>query len=483
MKIISVKTIFLLMGFVSQCALAQQMDSWGFDQLLDGKQSAPVIITLKSDAPAKDGSRQGSINSGWLNLNDYIDKVQQEVASDMGWVNFNDIVKYKHVPALAKQITQQEYAQLSASNKVEGIYPDRFHELQLIQSKKIVGIAPQAGSVSGGAGVSVAVIDSGIEINHPFFQERVVDGACFSRFGSCPGGRKVAKGRSAGQACSGNRGCMHGTHVAGIVAGKNSTMSGMAPDSNVLSINVFSIMGGRFGAADSDVMQALEWVLENKHKHNIVAVNMSLGGGYYSAPCDNSPVKRFIDVLLQNGVISVIASGNDGTIDGVASPACVQSAITVGSTEPDGRISSFSNSYFALDMVAPGGKILSSTLNGKYVQESGTSMAAPHVAGAIALLASEYPRASVNQLMQALAQGPTMTDPRNNIRTPRLHVPSASAWLSRQNLSSHAPDKNAKKDKSPKNDSPQSQCDEQRIDGILMEQSSRCGRQEEGFQW
>lgn len=185
-----------------------------------------------------------------------------------------------------------------------------------------------------------------------------------------------------------------------------------------------------------------------------------------------------MDLLATRGVVTVIAAGNEGRDDGVASPGCISTAVTVGSIEPEGTISAFSNSYSQLDMVAPGGHITSSVLNGEYAESSGTSMAAPHVAGAIALLKSTYPKATAQQLIAALQHGNAFTDPRNNVQTPALYLPTALAYL-QQMMSSVPPPKN-----SPVPDNtPQLHC-RQVIDGIVIENTdAACQSQEGSLQW
>ena len=424
-----------------------------------------MIVVLKSVVSSK--QKSGLIGNGqWLNLSDYINETQRLLSKDMGWVNINEIVKFRYVPAMAKNVNESELAKLVQSDLVEAVYPDRFNQFSLENSAKMIGLNQVNHYHTGGKGFAVAVVDSGVEASHPFFSGRVIDGACFSRFGSCEGGRSQALGVQAGEPCNNAKVCMHGTHVAGIVAGSNSAMSGIAPSASIVPINVFSEANGRYGVADSDIMQALEWVYQNHQKHKIAAVNLSVGGGFFTQTCDQIPVKRLIDLLLDKGVITVVAAGNDRKINGVASPACVESAVTVGALDPDGSISNFSNSYYALDMVAPGGNIVSSVPNGGYDKSSGTSMASPQVAGAVVTLKSLFPQAGATEIVQALKQGSAFRDPRNNITTPSLYLPSAINWLAANHSDSAV---------LPRSNTPKpvmTNCKPQRIDGVLIESAS-----------
>lgn len=468
--------------FHSGNALAQALDQQDFNQLLDDQAQAPVIVLLKSPNSEKTSNKSGFTNGQWLSLGDYIDEAQRHLAKDMGWVNFNDIVKYKHVPAMAKTVTATEFKQLNSSDLVAAVYHDRINTFTDIGDigAQLIGTTEIEDAQNAGKGTSVVIIDSGVEVNHPYFQNRVIDGACFSKAKSCPNGQSADFGKQAGRPCQGNKGCFHGTHVAGIVAGRGTKISGVAPAANILSVNVASIFHGRMGISDSDIMQALEWAYEHHQKYNIAAVNMSLGGGRFYTECDDSPVKPLIDALLSVGVITTISSGNSAFTDSVGSPGCVSTAITVGSLELDGTVSSFSNSYQHLDILAPGGKIMSASLNGSYLATSGTSMSAPQVAGAIAMLKAEFVKADAGQIIKAILSGSSYRDPRNNVKTPTLFLPSAITALKNMNLGAGG---SADKPKPPvKSDKPN--CETTQIDGILIEDSSSdCAVEQGGIQW
>ena len=159
---------------------------------------------------------------------------------------------------------------------------------------------------------------------------------------------------------------------------------------------------------------------------------MSLGGGQYFSHCDTDSRKQIIDLLRGAGIATVIAAGNSGYSTSVGAPACISSAITVASsTKADAR-SSFSNWGTLIDVVAPGSDInasyTSGTSNSHYAQLSGTSMAAPHVAGAFAALRSAVPGATVTQIENALeSTGTNITS--SGSTKPRINVNSALTAL------------------------------------------------------
>jgi len=382
-----------------------------------------IIIGLRMPRAAQSASRSGE----WENLNDYIDRVQRELASEMGWRNFNDLVRYEHIPAMAAEVSRDELGRLLQSRHVEKLYANQWNGTTLEESTRMVGLAEALARAANGTEQAVAVVDTGVDLEHPFMRARLVDGACFSLAGSCPNGRTRDFGAEAGRALA-----RHGSHVAGIAGGANDDFSGVAPAASLISLQVFSQMDDLFGAADSDILAALDWLYGQRDRHSIAAVNLSLGdSGRYGRHCDgDSAYAGIFSKLHRAGIVVVVASGNDAYSNGVGSPACVSHALAVGSLDKSGKVSSFSNSAAILDIVAPGGDINSSVPGGGYARLSGTSMAAPHVAGAVASLRSVYPDASADAIVRALTEnGTTYRDPRNGHVSAQLDLAAALAWL------------------------------------------------------
>jgi subtilisin family serine protease len=234
---------------------------------------------------------------------------------------------------------------------------------------------------SRGKGVTVAIIDTGIDYMHPAL------GGGFGPKFKVIGGWDFVNNDADPFDDAG-----HGTHVAGIVAGESSTITGVAPDVSLLA---YKVLGASGGGNDSDVLAAVERAADpngdgDTSDHADVA-NLSLGGG--GNPDD--PVSVAVDNATAAGVTFAIAAGNNGAFHSIASPGTARSAITVGATDVNDSITSFSsrgpntkNLAIKPDVVAPGLSILSSYPGNRYTSMSGTSMAAPHVAGAAALLKS-----------------------------------------------------------------------------------------------
>ncbi|BAC47559.1 papA [Bradyrhizobium diazoefficiens USDA 110] len=299
-----------------------------------------------------------------------------------------------------------------------------------------------------GTNESVAVLDTGAQTDHPALSGAIVAEACFSTDHSnvfqvkslCIGGFDVGTvAGSAGQCPRDVAGCEHGTHVAGIIAGHNMNFSakqfgGVAPAAKLLLIQVYSLfedqsvcgaVGKCIRSFTSDQLRALEYVFKHRTEFKVAAVNMSLGSGYFDAPCDKrSALTEIIERLRAKGIPTVVSAGNQHFPDGVAEPACISSTVSVAATKKDGSLDvTYSNVASMVHMAAPGTDIISSLPGSTYGMKTGTSMAAPHVAAAMALLRQEFPNESVTQLESRLTTGaPTTVDVRTGTKLPRLEL-------------------------------------------------------------
>jgi len=355
---------------------------------------------------------------------------------------------FDSVPFMAMEVTPAELERLARDPNVISISENRLRKLSLKQSLPLVqgNLAHAAGYT--GTGQTIAILDTGVDRNHPFLGGRVVSEACYSTTNSsttslCPGGVASSTVPGSGAPCSRRLdGCGHGTHVAGIAAGANSSMQGVARGANIIAVQVFSRFGNDVLAWDSDIIKGLERVYQLRNQFSIAAVNMSLGGGQYFGTCDAQYAagKSVVDNLKAAGIATVVASGNESFTNSMAAPACISSTVSVGSVSTrnwglcdDGqptakdKVACYSNAASFLSLLAPGSPISSSVPGRRFESWHGTSMAAPHVAGAFAVIKQKKPDASVDEILTALKEtGTPVTDYRNTaITTPRINVKAA----------------------------------------------------------
>ena len=360
-------------------------------------------------------------------------------------------------PLAVAEVNREGLARLERDPSVRRVLPDTLMRAFLADSTKLLGVPPVWTAGTKGSGVSIAVLDTGVDRAHPFLSGRIVAEACFSSisaaYGSkslCPNGQAEQIGAGAGAACDHKAvtpNCVHGTHVAGIAAGASGrtegggTIDGVAPQAGIVAVQVFSRFDGEkvcgqagktcINAWTSDVLKGLLFVKRVAERAKVAAVNLSLGGGKNEGACDaRSAYADVIDRLTKRGIPVVAAAGNEGLVGAVVEPACIASAVTVGATNKEGAVDTrYSNTSAMIDFVAPGTDILSSAAGG-YHKVDGTSMAAPHVAGVLALLRVKHPKAPVDGLLAALrASGAMVTDARNNQASPLPNAEAAMAVL------------------------------------------------------
>jgi subtilisin family serine protease len=397
-------------------------------------------------------------NKGWKNLNDYVRDLQDQALGSLGWVNFNDLVRFEYTPAMAMTVDENELGQLLDTSAVTQVYEDTMYRPSLSRSGKLIGLSNAQMPNHNGKGVAVAVLDTGIDGNHPFLSGKVVAEACFGKNGrgrgsvfksSCRSNKERDVGPGSARPCQGVQGCDHGTHVAGIVAGSGDEFTGVAAAAKIVAVQVFNVVEGQVcGKADkciinfsSDVIRALEWIYRNRKKHRIAVVNLSLGSGRFTERCDRSPMRRIFALLRQVGIIAVAASGNSGFKNSISSPACLTDVVSVGATTYSDAVAKFSNSTAHLDFLAPGATrepigrwkgILSSIPGGGFRRYEGTSMAAPHISGAFAALKSAVPKATVSEMIEAIREtGRSVRDASNGLSHPRIRVRAAIKKLRR----------------------------------------------------
>jgi uncharacterized protein (TIGR03382 family) len=364
------------------------------------------------------------------------------------------VKSFASMPFAVMRVNADELDDLVADPDVLSIEPDVLAPPSLAESTTLIGAKTAWTAGYAGEGWAVAVLDTGVMKTHAHLAGKVVSEACYSTTDAgngstslCPGGVSSTTASGAGVNCSGIGGCDHGTHVAAIAASSHPTHGGVARGANVVAIQVFSQFSSQTfcGSASpcvlaysSDWMEGLERVLAlSQSGTKIAAVNLSLGGGMNTSACDaNYPaMKTAIDNLAAAGIATVIAAGNDGYTNAVGFPGCISSAITVGATTKSDAIASYSNASSLVDVFAPGSSIAAAITSSTTAVggKSGTSMAAPHVAGAFAVMRSASPSMTVAQGLAALqGTGAAITDARTNgtVTKPRIAIAAAISSMS-----------------------------------------------------
>ncbi len=306
------------------------------------------------------------------------EKVDKNVVSEArGKINR----EYHNVPALAISVPSTAIRGLQNNPNVLTVEKDEVVEVS--KQTQDWGIerseAPKAWENGyTGKGVRVAVVDTGVA-NHEDLV--IAGGASFTSYTS---------------SFSDDNG--HGTHVAGIIGARNNTYGtvGIAHEASIYAVKV---LDGNGSGYLSDVIAGIDWSITNK----MDIINLSLGTTTHS-----STLKQVVDQAYNQGILVVGAAGNNGSSDGTGDtvnyPARYDSVIAVSATDSKDRRASFSATGSTVEVAAPGVNVLSTVPGNKYAQMSGTSMAAPYVAGNLALLKQTYPELSHAQLRVKLQE-------------------------------------------------------------------------------
>lgn len=321
------------------------------------------------------------------------------------------IKHYKLANAFSAKVKVKDIKSIAGVPDVERIYPDFKVKVALDDSVPIIR-ADTLWSKYNGSGITVAVIDTGIDKNHPDLKNKVVNEVSFAPDEPSP-----------------EDGFGHGTHVAGIVAGSGaasgSKYTGVAPGASLMNVKVLGKYG--WGTASS-VMSGIEYAVD----HGADVISLSIGAGFWP-PDGTDPVAMTANAAVDAGVVVVAAAGNSGAPFLIISPASAEKVIAVGATTKQDNIAMYSSEGPTWDhrikpeVVAPGGAayiesdpaglgIVSAKAPGSlldiwlpeysvdkyYLALSGTSMATPHVSGVAALMLQAHPDWTPQKIKQQL---------------------------------------------------------------------------------
>jgi subtilisin len=240
-------------------------------------------------------------------------------------------------------------------------------------------LAPQAWKKTKGEGIKVAILDTGIDNNHPDLKDNL---KAYIDFSGSPYGPADKKG--------------HGTHVAGIVAGNDNGigMIGVAPDAELY---IAKVLGDNGGGNFENIVKGIDWAIAQ----GVDVINMSLGCGAEPPAFVHDAIKR----ACSKGIIMIAATGNENR--GVGWPAMYDEVLAVSAMDYTFERASFSNYGMKNEVIAPGVDIYSTYPNGTYAKLSGTSMATPIITACVALLLARHkqlglPKLTVEQIHQAV---------------------------------------------------------------------------------
>ncbi len=318
--------------------------------------------------------------------------------------------RFSTIPFMTLQVNERALNELARNPRITSINADLELSPTLLESNAIIGSASAWSASYLGSGFAVAIIGTGVDKTHPWLDNgKVVAEACFSTtvagaYSSlCPGDTETEIGEGTGQPFPSNVSGSydHETHVAGIAAGAgvppeqcddNEThlgVCGVAPGANLIAIQIYTEKdSGGITGLTSDMVKALEHVYLLSDTHPIASVNLSLGGGRYYEHCDLYSLSTAAAVanLRSVEIATVATSGNNSYRGSMIFPGCLSEVISVGGGNDNDTLYSPTNLSNFLSLLAPGSLITSSVPNAGTATKSGTSMAAPHVAGAWAAL-------------------------------------------------------------------------------------------------
>ncbi len=299
----------------------------------------------------------------------YTDDVTDEDEYDLEKIGAR--IKYTHkiIPAITTYVDEEDIDDIELDEDVVAVFEDMVVHTFLANSVPQIRANQVHSAGVTGSGVKVCIVDTGVDDTHPALNPLVAEHDFVNNDPDATDDHG------------------HGTHVAGIVASTDATYKGVAYGSSLMAAKVLDATGSGFS---SDVIAGIDWCVANGAK----IISMSLGGGAFTSTCDSDPLAQASNNAVNNGVVVFAASGNNGFLNAIATPACGSKVIAVGAVDKNDGRTAFSNEGTKLDLVAPGVSIVSTVPTSScqlcsttgFRSLSGTSMATPHASGIASLL-------------------------------------------------------------------------------------------------
>ena len=421
----------------------------------EGRETINVIVTLRPDA-AVQPARPGQGNRAATPLSPRQAQRREAVIARLDDERLVVRQRFESLPGFSAQVTVEGYRDLLDAPEVETVAPARLLTPHTQQGIALIGGLTYRASY-GGQGVAVAVIDSGIDFNHPalgaggYPNSKVIGGFDFGDNNSLPA----------------PQGAAHGTAMAGIIAGDLTAgggdfIGGVAPRARLYALKV--TQGPAEAAEEDAVLAALDWCITHQHDDpvhpiQVIAINYGSGAFQQEGACNaDSPLMTVaVDRAAAAGILVVASAGNSGSSSAIASPACLSSVLSVSAVydaalrpkpytvclDPEtvaaDQVPCYANMAPMLDVLAPSHNAHTADIagplgytSGDYVTDfGGTSAAAAYVAGAAAAIQSAAmaktgaflrPQAVRSLLIRT---GRSITDPRSTLTKPRIRVAQA----------------------------------------------------------
>jgi len=428
-----------LLGLVTAGSLTQKTKVH-LDEHFKTQSTANLILTFSSSTkrnehtmtPAEIAHRWQQIQPKIISLNDKLSK--RNTGGEVPVVINEALSVVPSALITASKEAVDELIQMDEEVTLEydrPLYPFLPETVELVGAKQVRTPSMGGDESYDGRGWVVAVLDTGFDVSSPYLRNKIVGEGCFvtAQDYRCPNGAKSQTGPGAARAAIG---ATHGSLCASIAAGAGNGLTGVAAGSDLLLVNVFGEFANGTstqGASTSAILLGLQYVHYASANYSIAAASLSLGGGYSDWYCDDeSPsLRNLVSVLAGDGIAVVVASGNEGYEDGIAFPACLSQAVSVGATNKGDTVARFSNSAEFLTIVAPGVQISSLSGGTQLAWASGTSMATPVVSAAFAIYRSVQGASStVSAVTKKLVDsGVRVVDGKNGLSFSRLNIRNA----------------------------------------------------------
>lgn len=421
-----------------------------------GQQTYRVIVNITQTPNAKPIDRFGPSKARLAQISRAQDAVIAAMSAGAAGRVLN---RYRSIFAFSAALTSAEIENLARRPDINIIEEMPVFRKMDVEAHALTGVDQMHAGDNTGKGSVIAIIDDGIDHDHPAFggsaaypNAKILGGYDFADNDTDP--RIDCLDQS------------HGTATTGVAVGNGGGVTGTAPDANVVFLKVQASSECGQPSLSGDVAAAIDWVVTNKTTYDIDIISMSLGGGSYNSvsACDNASTayRNAVDAANAAGIVVLAASGNDGLCNDISHPSCMSNVISVGATYDDSLGSSgscvntnscavteshptcaavgmvacfdtaqadgvtcYSNSASFLDILAPSNcATTAQTGGGVNTCFSGTSSATPYAAGLAASLLEAAGGSGTlnNDAMRNLlaANGVTVTDGKNGRDTPRV---------------------------------------------------------------